>query len=133
MLISFQIPVTTQTGRRYPAAMVDVVGTRAGVSVQVYTNASRRIALRVTSLLRFDVRSAAYDSDPTPAVDFLINLVLDELASRRVRATRRPVTRWPAVKFDQPKAARWAGWTNRARRTAARYAATWDSPPAVAG
>jgi hypothetical protein len=134
MFFSFSVPVVTQTGRRFPAAIVAVYGTRSGVSVKLYTNETRRVALRIATLLRVDVRSVDYDSDPTPAVDYLLNAVLDVLASRRVRATRNAGNRWPRVSFDRPKVHRWAGWTNRARRNARRsLAAMSNDSPAPTG
>ncbi|MGF6600714.1 hypothetical protein P3T23_005453 [Paraburkholderia sp. GAS448] len=127
MFFSFEVPVVTLRGRRFPAAIVDVCGDRRGVTVRVFTNRTRRVPLRIATLLKVDVRSADYDSDPTPTVDFVLNAVLDELASRQVRVNRRPVTRWPIVTFDQPKAGRRAGWTNRARRIAKGHAVAMSS------
>jgi hypothetical protein len=37
----------------------------------------RRTAVKVTNVLRVEVRSADYDADPTPIVDYLLNAVLE--------------------------------------------------------
>ncbi|MFP3642971.1 hypothetical protein [Paraburkholderia sp. SIMBA_054] len=103
--------------------MVDVVGDRSGVSIRIYTDAKRRTAVNVTTLLRVDVRSADYDADPTPAVDHLLNAVLDELANVRFSLKRGGSARWPMIAFDRPKKYRWSGWTNRSRRIARAHAA----------
>lgn len=121
MFFSFSVPLRSKSGRRYPAAVVDVVGTRAGASVQIFTDTKRRTAVKVTNLLRVEVRSADYDADPTPVVDYLLNAVLDDLANLRFSLGRR-TTGWPAVRFDRPKKCRWAFWTNRSRRIAKAHA-----------
>jgi hypothetical protein len=122
---SFTLPVVTKTGRRFPTAFIEVSGTRSKLSVQIYTDASRRVALRLATLLRIDVRNVDVDSDPTAAVDFLLNAVLDELANHRVRATRKKAPRWPTIKFGRPKVGRWVGWTSRARRIGNAHAAAF--------
>ncbi|MEX3969728.1 hypothetical protein [Paraburkholderia caribensis] len=119
VFFSFSVPIVSKSGRRYPAAVVDVVGTRGGASVHIFTDANRRTPVKVTNLLRVEVRSADYDADPTPIVDYLLNAVLDDLANLRFSLGRR-TTSWPAVRFDRPKKCRWVSWTNRSRRIAVR-------------
>jgi len=122
VFFSFSVPIISKSGRRYSAAVVDVVGTRAGLSVRIFTDVKRRTTVEFTNLLRVEVRSADYDADPTPVVDHLLNAVLDDLANVRFALARR-TTRWPAVKFDRPKKCRWVAWTNRSRRIAKAQAA----------
>ncbi|MBT2795285.1 hypothetical protein [Paraburkholderia strydomiana] len=78
--------------------------------------------MNVTNLLRVEVRSADYDADPTPVVDYLLNAVLDDLANVHF-SLRRRTAGWPAVRFDRPKKCRWVAWTNRSRRIAKAHAA----------
>jgi hypothetical protein len=114
MYFSFTLPVVTTTGRRCSAALVEASGTSSKVSVQIYTDASRRVALRFASLLRFDFTNVSADSDPARAVDFLLNAVLDELTSHRIRGTRKRAPRWPTINFDGPKIGRRVGcWRSR--------------------
>lgn len=133
MFESFEVSFRTRHGKHYKNVVVDLQFQRQTVIAMAFLDERRTVALAPKQPLRFHVRAAPYESDPTPVGEAVIAACLSDLKDGlfvEKRAGRG--LRWTRATFDRPKIARWAGWTSKIRRIAHSYAAQMRHSAAVA-